>query len=75
VAFELVQHGCGVSLVDDQYAVEEFAADRVGAEKRVTASQTKLWRPGTFGGQGSVTRLAAGLVGDRYCRVATRRWV
>ena len=28
VAFELVQHGCGVSLVDDQEAVEEFAADR-----------------------------------------------
>jgi hypothetical protein len=28
VAFELVQHGCGMSLVDDQEAVEEFAADR-----------------------------------------------
>jgi hypothetical protein len=28
VAFELVQHGCGVSLVGDQEAVEEFAADR-----------------------------------------------
>jgi len=27
VVFELVQHGCGVSLVDDQEAVEEFAAD------------------------------------------------
>jgi len=28
VAFELVQHGSGVSLVDDQEPVEEFAADR-----------------------------------------------
>jgi len=28
VAFTLVQHGCGVSLVDDQEVVEEFAADR-----------------------------------------------
>jgi hypothetical protein len=28
VAFELVQHGGGVSLVDDQEAVEEFVADR-----------------------------------------------
>jgi hypothetical protein len=27
VAFELVQHDSGVSLVDDQEAVEEFAAD------------------------------------------------
>ena len=27
VALELAQHGCGVSLVDDQKAVEEFAAD------------------------------------------------
>jgi hypothetical protein len=27
MAFELAQHGCGVSLVDDQQAVEEFAAD------------------------------------------------
>jgi hypothetical protein len=27
VAFELVQHGSGVSLVDDQDPVEEFAAD------------------------------------------------
>jgi hypothetical protein len=27
VAFELAQHGSGVSLVDDQEAVEEFAAD------------------------------------------------
>jgi len=28
VAFELLQHGCGVSLVEDQDSVEEFAADR-----------------------------------------------
>jgi len=28
VAFELVQYGCGVSTVDDQEVVEEFAADR-----------------------------------------------
>jgi len=27
VALELAQHGCGVSLVDDEKAVEEFAAD------------------------------------------------
>ena len=27
VALELAQYGCGVSLVDDQDAVEEFAAD------------------------------------------------
>jgi hypothetical protein len=27
VAFKLAQHGSGVSLVDDQEAVEEFAAD------------------------------------------------
>ena len=26
VALELAQHGCGVALVDDQDAVEEFAA-------------------------------------------------
>jgi hypothetical protein len=29
VAHELTQYGCGVSLVDDQEAVEEFAADRL----------------------------------------------
>jgi hypothetical protein len=28
VVFELARHGCGVSLVDDQEAVEEFAVDR-----------------------------------------------
>jgi hypothetical protein len=27
VAVELAKHGCGVSLVDDQKTVEEFAAD------------------------------------------------
>ena len=27
VAFERMQHGCGVSLVGDQKAIEEFAAD------------------------------------------------
>jgi hypothetical protein len=27
VALVLAQHGCGVSLVDDQEAVEEFASD------------------------------------------------
>jgi hypothetical protein len=27
VALELAKHGCGVSLVDDQKTVEEFAAD------------------------------------------------
>jgi hypothetical protein len=27
MAFELTQHGCGVKLVDDQEAVEQFAAD------------------------------------------------
>jgi hypothetical protein len=33
VALELAQHGGGVSLVDDEKAVEEFAAD--GAERSV----------------------------------------
>jgi hypothetical protein len=28
VAFELVQHGCGMSVVGDQEAVKEFAVDR-----------------------------------------------
>ena len=28
MAFELAEYGCGVSLIDDQKAVEEFAADR-----------------------------------------------
>jgi hypothetical protein len=27
MAFVLAQHGCGVPLVNDQEAVEEFAAD------------------------------------------------
>jgi hypothetical protein len=28
MALELTKHGCGVASVDDQEAVEEFAADR-----------------------------------------------
>ena len=32
--FERMQHGCGVSLVDDQETVEEFAADRRDRDPR-----------------------------------------
>jgi hypothetical protein len=33
VAFELVQHGCGVSLVDDQEAVEDGGSSRQSARQ------------------------------------------
>ena len=41
VALELAQHGCGVSLVDDHKAVEEFAAD--GADEAF-GDRIRPWR-------------------------------
>jgi hypothetical protein len=58
VAFELVQHGSGVSLVDDQEAVEEFAADRpdkaLGDRIRPRCSHRRLDDPDVDGGEDGV---------------------
>jgi hypothetical protein len=58
VVFELVQHGCGVSLVDDQEAVEEFAADRpdeaLGDRIRPRCPHRRLDDPDVDGGEDGV---------------------
>ena len=58
LALELAEHGCGVPLVDDQEAVEEFAADgadeafgdRVGQRRRLHLIESM--RPIGIGGCG-----------------------
>jgi hypothetical protein len=42
MAFELAEYGCGVSLIDDQKAVEEFAADR---SDEALGDRVRPWRP------------------------------
>jgi hypothetical protein len=47
MAFVLAQHGCGVPLVDDQEAVEEFAAD-VADETFGDRVGPRVWVPETL---------------------------
>ena len=58
VAFELVQHGFGVSFVDDQEAVEEFAADcpdkALGDRIRPWCAHRRLDDPDVDGGEDRV---------------------
>ena len=58
VAFELVQHRCGMPLVDDQEAVEEFAADRpdeaLGDRVRPRCPHRRLDDPHIDGGEDGV---------------------
>jgi hypothetical protein len=58
VAFELVQHGCGVSLVEDQEAVEEFTADcpdkALGDRIRPWCPNRRLDDPDVDGGEDRV---------------------
>ena len=58
VAFELVQHGSGVSLVDDQEAVEELAADcpdeALGDRIRSRCRHRRLDDPDVDGGEDGV---------------------
>jgi len=42
MALELAEYGCGVSLIDDQKAVEEFAADR---SDEALGDRVCPWRP------------------------------
>jgi len=42
MAFELAEYGCGVSLIDDQKVVEEFAADR---SDEALGDRVRPWRP------------------------------
>jgi len=55
VAFELVQHGCGVLLVEDQEAVEEFTADcpdkALGDRIRPGCTNRRLDDPHVDGGE------------------------
>jgi hypothetical protein len=45
VALELAEHGCGVSLIDDQEVVEQFAADSADEAlgDRVRSRCPNLW--------------------------------
>jgi hypothetical protein len=42
VAFELLQHGSGVSVIEDQEAVEDFSA---GCPDEALGDRIRLWRP------------------------------
>ena len=74
VAFERMQHGCGVSLVDDQETVEEFAADRRDRDPRPRPARLGRKECGKPGRLGPVTlrrRCACGGVAEASVRTAS----
>jgi hypothetical protein len=60
MAFELAECGCGVSLIDDQEPVEEFAADRCD---EALGDRVRLWR------RAGVLTIRMSLVVKRPCRI------